>query len=174
MNRPSQRSRTTSISTWRSTFLLVRGSNAIASKRERKASESGARSSTIGNGSWPDTKQSSRSRCSVKFEELALKFGELEPKFGELGTEIRGIGPKTSSGVGMASCTAKCGPGITMEELFSVQAIEQRHQTLPRPLPHQGYSRPATWSQVNGSICPLRLAKAAQASHSPTTLCDRK
>ena len=84
------------MSTWRSTFLLVRGSEAIASKRERKASESGARSSTTGNGSWSETKQPSGSRCSVKFGELTTKFGELEakfgelePKFGELGAEIR-------------------------------------------------------------------------------------
>ena len=33
---------------------------------------------------------------------FSAKFGELEPKCGELGAEIRGIGPNTSFGVGMA------------------------------------------------------------------------
>jgi hypothetical protein len=50
---------------------------------------------------------------SAKFGELPAKFWELMAKFGELGTEIRGAGPKTSSGLGMASPGARWMPRST-------------------------------------------------------------
>jgi len=91
MNRPFAKVQGRPIaSTWAITFLLVGGCliRHCFPKRSAKPLKR-ARSSTIRNGSWPDTKQSFKVRAArFKFEELALKFGELEP-IGELGTKIR-------------------------------------------------------------------------------------
>ena len=86
-----------------STLPLARGCEASPSSRERNVWERASRSSTTGNANCSEIRQPSRSRCSAKFGELAVKFGELAAKIGELDAEIRGAGPKTSSGLGIAS-----------------------------------------------------------------------
>jgi len=99
---------------------------------------------------------------------------ELEAKFGELGHRNSGNRAKTSSGVGIGFLYCNCGRDNTWRNLLCAGQLSSRHKTLPRPLPHQGYSQTATLEQVKRvDLSTFTAAKLLRLSHSPTTLCDR-
>jgi len=130
---------------------------------------------------WPDTKAILKVRAaSVKFEDWHSKFGSWT-QFGEKSQPIRGIGPKNGrlGGDGFPVLQMWAGDN-TWEELFSVagqlssgtkpckalliQDIHDRDQNLGKK------KKKKKGAQVKRIDLSTSLAKAAQASHSPTTL----
>jgi len=125
----------------------------------------------------PSNPQGPPARVTIRELEQTTNSGEGALKFGELGPEIRNRAQKNVRlGWGWL-LVCQCGAGDNKWRICLLQAIEQRHQTLPRPPAYQGiftYTRHG--AQVNGRFVPLAsgLRKLLRRRFTHNTVWNRK